>query len=79
MSTVLSPDMRAQMPRLELKTKTLRSHKETMVHPIFKWIKQEIEVIDQLEFVGIVVTQMGRSFEIPLSMLHEDEKEDNGE
>lgn len=73
---MLSPEMQAQMPHLNLKTKVLRSHKEIMVHPIFRWIRKEIEVIDALQFVSVVVTQMGRSFEIPLTMLDEEE---NGE
>lgn len=77
MVAVLSPDMQAQKPHLNLKTKVLRSHKETMVHPLFRWIKREIEVVDLIKYVSIVFTQQGRSFEIPLDVVYEEEKQED--
>lgn len=63
---IYSADVQAQMPHMHLKTKVLRSHKETIVHPILRWIKREIEVVDAVQHISILVTQMGRSYEIPL-------------
>lgn len=63
---VLSADVEANWPHFHLKTKVLRTHEETFVHPWFKWIKRKVTVIDQLQFIGVVVTQQGRSYEIPL-------------
>lgn len=71
---ILSADMQAQVPHFHVKTKVLRKHDETMVHPVFRWIKRKITVVDQLQFVGIVVTQNGRSYEIPLQGLPDEEE-----
>lgn len=65
--TILSPDMQEQMPHFHLKSEVVRSHKEILVHPLFKWIKREVVVVDQLKFVGITVRQAGRTWEIPLA------------
>ncbi len=73
MPSVLSPDMRRYWPSLNLKTKVLRHHTETLIHPILRWVKKEVDVIDQMEFVSIVFTQQGRSWEIPLTELKEED------
>jgi hypothetical protein len=67
MTTVLSSDVAGHWPQIGLKYDVRRSHKETLVHPILKWIKREIEVVDDVRFIGIVVRQAGRTWEIPLS------------
>jgi hypothetical protein len=67
MKQFLSSDLAARRPTFELKSKILRTHKETLVHPIFRWIKEEVEVIDLVQYVEIVVTQDGKSWVIPLS------------
>lgn len=75
--SVLSSDMQAQWPHFHLKTKVLRSHDETMVHPVFRWVKRTVKVIDQVQFEGIVVTQAGRSWEIPLQSTTDESKQTN--
>jgi hypothetical protein len=77
MDTILSPDLRNQLPHGNFKVKPVRSHVETMVHPILKWIKKEVRVIDAIEITGIVVTQMGRSWEIPFTKEEERKETDD--
>lgn len=78
MDTVLSSDLRRQLPQGNFRVKPVRSHVETMVHPILKWIKREVRIIDAIEITSIVITQMGKSWEIPFTK-EEERKETDAE